>query len=402
MVTVNLILDTRSKKKDGTHPVKLRIVHNRKTYHLSLGYSVTAKEWDDTAQKIKSNCKRFSNITRINALLHRDKQQALDLFARLQDEGRLDTLSFTEIKAMLANKETEVMTLAFGEEIIAQLRQAGKHGNARVYDTMLRSVRTFARDKDFPLKQISYRWLKKYEAWYLSRGNSLNGLGVSLRTLRALFNRAIKQKRIASDYYPFRDYQIKKESTRKRALKEDQLKALLQFESQTDRQQRAKDYFFISFYLMGASFSDLAFLRVSNIQHGRIVYKRRKTGRLHNILITPALQSLLDRYLEGKSGDDFILNVITAEEARKQVVQVRDELRRYNRTLKEIGALCGLATPLTSYVARHTYATIAKYKGVPTAVISEALGHSSEEVTQVYLDSFETEVLDQYHRIIIE
>lgn len=402
MVTVNLILDTRSKKKDGTHPIKLRIVHNRKTHHLSLGYSVAAKEWDDTAQKIKSNCKRFSNITRINALLHRDKQQALDLFARLQDEGRLDTLSSTEIKAMLANKETEVMTLAFGEEIIAQLRQAGKHGNARVYDTMLRSVRSFAKDKDFPLKQISYRWLKKYEAWYLSRGNSLNGLGVSLRTLRALFNRAIKQKLIASDYYPFRDFQIKKESTRKRALKEAELKTLLQFEPKTDRQQRAKDYFFISFYLMGASFSDLAFLRVSNIQNGRIVYKRRKTGRLHNIMITPALQSLLDRYLQGKSGDDFILNVITTTEARKQVVQVRDELRRYNRTLKEIGKLCGLTTPLTSYVARHSYATIAKYKGVPTAVISEALGHSSEEVTQVYLDSFETEVLDQYHRIIIE
>jgi integrase/recombinase XerD len=93
--------------------------------------------------------------------------------------------------------------LPFGAEIIAELQEAKKFGNARVYDTMLRSVRDFAKGRDFPLKQLTYAWLKKYEAWYLSKGNSANGLSVSLRTLRALYNRAIKQKLISNEYYPF-------------------------------------------------------------------------------------------------------------------------------------------------------------------------------------------------------
>ena len=209
MVSVNIVLDTRTKKKDGTHPLKLRFVHNRQTYHLKLGYSVLKKDWNEKGQQIKTSCKAFKNINRVNASLDKEKKNARDLLAKLQDEGRLVSLSFKEIKSLLSDKETEVMTLAFGREIIAHLREAGNHGNARVYDTMLRSVSSFIKSRDFPMKQITYRWLKKYEAWYLSRGNSINGLSVNLRTLRALFNRAIKQKRISREYYPFNDYSIK-------------------------------------------------------------------------------------------------------------------------------------------------------------------------------------------------
>jgi integrase len=153
---------------------------------------------------------------------------------------------------------------------------------------------------------------------------------------------------------------------------------------------------------MGASFVDIAYLQVKNITSGRIEYKRRKTGRLHSIPISPPLQELLNKYMPGKGREDFILNVIKSQEPARQLVNVRDALRRFNRSLKEIGEVCGIEATLTSYVARHSYATIAKYKGVPTAVISEALGHKSEEVTQVYLDSFDKEVMDKYHNIIIE
>ena len=292
--------------------------------------------------------------------------------------------------------------MAFGEEIIAQLRQAQKHGNARVYENMVQSVRTFTKGKDLPLKQVTYAWLKKYEAWYLSKGNSVNGLSVGLRTLRALFNRAIKQKLLSKEHYPFTDYSIKNERTRKRAISGADLDRLKQFDPKTIRHQRAKDFFFLSFYLMGASFVDVAFLKVKNISAGRIEYKRQKTGRLHSIPISLPLQVLLDKYLSGKGKEDYILNVIKSDDLRRQVINVRDELFRVNKSLKEIGALCGIEATLTSYVARHSYATIAKYKGVPTAIISEALGHTSEGVTQVYLDSFDKEVMDKYHNMIIE
>jgi nucleotidyltransferase/DNA polymerase involved in DNA repair len=155
MISVKIILDTRSKKKDHTNPLKLRIVHNRQTYHLTLGYSVLEKDWDKTGQKVKSSCKTIGNTTRFNALIHKEKQKALDVFTKLQSEGQLETLSFKEIKKRIANKHTDLMTLEFGKEIIAQLRQAQKHGNARVYETMIRSISTFVKDKDFPIKQIT-------------------------------------------------------------------------------------------------------------------------------------------------------------------------------------------------------------------------------------------------------
>ena len=402
MISVKLILDTRSQKTDGTSPLKLRIVHDGQTYHHSLGYAVLPKDWDGKGQKVKSACKTIGNTTRFNALIHKEKQKALDVFTRLDDQGLLDRLSFKEIKERLLQKHSELMTLAYGESIIAQLKETGKHGNARVYDTMIRSLRDYRKGKDFPLKQVSYTWLKRYEAWYLAKGNSLNGMAVNLRTLRALMNRAIKEKRLSKDFYPFDEYKIKQEKTRKRAISRTDIERLKNFEPQTERQRRAKNYFMISFYLMGASFVDIAFLKLKNIIGHRIEYKRRKTGQLHSVPLSQPLQQLLDVYMQGKEKNDYILNVIKSDDVEKQIVNVRDELRRYNRSLKEIGKLCEIEAPLTSYVSRHSYATIAKFKGVPTAIISEALGHSSEEVTQIYLDSFDKAVLDKYHQMVIE
>jgi integrase len=402
MVSANIILDTRYKKRGDVYPLKIRIVHNRKPFDLNLGYSIPLKDWDEKRQKVKSSCNTIDNVTRFNALLSKDKQKVLDILVRLQDEDRLDTLSLAELKSFLGQKHAETMTLAFGVEIIAELKQAQRYGNASVYETLRRSISNFTQGKDIPLKQVTYAWLKKYEAWFLSKGNSTNGLSANMRTLRALYNRAIKQKLIDKSFYPFNDYSIKYERTRKRAITGADLERVKAFLPETARQERAKDYFMLSFYLMGASFVDIALLKVKDIIGRRIEYKRQKTGRLHSVLISPPLQVLLDKYLRGKNKEDFILNVIRSTDTQKQWVNVRDELRRANRALKEIGTACGIESPLTSYVARHSYATIAKYKGVPTAIISEALGHTSEEVTQVYLDSFDKEVLDKYHTLIIE
>jgi integrase len=402
MVSVKIILDKRSKKRNGTSPLKLRIVHNRQTYHIGLGYSVLPKDWDIEGQRVKSSCKTIGNTTRFNALINKEKQRALDTLTRLDVEGLLHRLSFKDIKQHIAQKHAKFTVLTYGEEVITGLKKAHKHGNARVYDMMLRSVKSFVRDKDFPFEQLSYAWLKRYEGWFLAKGNSLNGLSMNLRTLRALFNRAIKEKRVSADYYPFNEYKIKKEATRKRAIAMKDIIKLKEFAPQTLRQTRAKHYFLISFYMMGASFVDIAYLKLKNIFQERVEYKRRKTGRLHSIALSEPLKELFKFYIERKEKDDYILNIIKSDDPEQQLINIRNELRRYNRSLKEIGQLCEIEAPLTSYVARHSYATIAKYKGVPTAVISEALGHTSEEVTQIYLDSFDKEVMDKYHQMVIE
>lgn len=402
MITAKIILDTRTKKKNGTYPLKLRIVHNRQTYHTSLKYSIFEKDWDEAGQKVKSTCKLVENVSRLNAILNKEKQKALEEFSKLQENGQAERLAFAEIKDKIETKGAELKVLAYCQEIIESLVEAHKIGNSKVYTTVFRSIRDYVKDKDFPMKQITYAWLKKYETWYFSKGNSVNGLSVNMRTLRAMFNRAIKEKRISKEFYPFSDYSIKTEKTRKRAIAASDLELIKCYEPQTERQKRAKDYFMMSFYLMGASFVDMAHLKVKDIIGGRIEYKRRKTGRLHSIPISAPLQRLLDKYLENKGQNEYILNVIKSDDPKKQDINIRDEIHRYNRSLKEIAKACGIEATVTSYVSRHSYATIAKYKGVPTAIISEALGHSSEEVTQVYLSSFDKAVMDKYHNLIID
>lgn len=402
MISVKIIQDKRSQKTDGTYPLKLRIVHNRQTYHLALGHSFYSKDWDSVSQQVKSSCKILSNTARFNAQLNKQKQQAWDILLKLQDEGQLDEASFGRIKSLLTKNSMETFVLEYGEELKQEMIQSGRLGNARVYATMLASISDYLNGKDIPLRQINYTILKKYSAWYQGRGNTLNGLAVHLCTLRALINRAIKEKRLTPEHYPFREYKIKHEKTLKRAISSDALTAIKEFNPQTKRQKRAKAFFMFSFYTMGASFVDVVRLKLADIRDGRIYYKRRKTGHLHSIPMSEPLKAIIDDQTKGKTTQDYIFNVVRSDDPSVQAVQIRDELRRYNRTLKEIGELCGLSTPLTSYVSRHTYATIAKRKGVPTAVISEALGHSSEEVTQVYLDSFEQATMDEFHKIVIE
>ncbi|MEM6812703.1 MAG: site-specific integrase, partial [Pseudomonadota bacterium] len=282
-VSVSLQLDKRRAKRDGSYPIKVLVVRDTQPLRIATGYSVEEKHWNPNGQTIKSVCKAYPNVTRVNNLLQKQRSNVSDKITQLQDENKLQRLSLQELKQFLINKQAEAIVLSFGEEIIKELKGAGKLGNARVYDTMLRSVRTYLNRKDRPLKQLTYTWLKKYEVWYLGRGNSINGLSVNMRTLRALFNRAIERNLVSKDYYSFTQYSIKKEATRKRAISREDIEKIKEFQHTTIRQERAKDYFLMSFYLMGASFIDLAFLQMKNIQNNRIEYKRRKTGRLHSI-----------------------------------------------------------------------------------------------------------------------
>lgn len=401
-VSVKIELDRRNTRTDGKHPLKLLVVINRNPIRISLGHSLHPKDWNDKLQSVRASCKDFDNLTRFNNWLQSEKGKTLSKLVKLEESGSLERLSASDIKASLTQKNTEAMTLNFFSSVIAEMEEAKRFGNARVYMTVSRSIATYMKGKDFPLKQITYAWLKKYESWYLSKGNNLNGLSVNIRTLRSLYNMAIKQNKISIEYYPFRDYSIRTEETRKRAISREDLIRVLQFKPVIGWHSRAKDYFLISFYLMGASFVDLAFLKTKNMINGRIEYKRQKTGKLHSIPISKTLQEILDRYLKGKKENDFILGIVKSGDPKKQLIDVRDELKRYNKALKEIGNLCGIESSLSSYVARHSYATNAKKLGVPTAVISEALGHKTEIITQVYLDSFDNDVVDTYHEKIID
>lgn len=412
--SVRTILDKRRKLNDGTYPLKNRIIVDGDYFDVPLKYSIPEKYWlssqsavsKEYGEILKTNAdhKQIGDLKRFNNYLLKKRSEILNALQQLQDDGILETLSLKEIKERINPKNKKLKVLGLAKERIDELKASKHFGNARVYETMMRSLETFLKGVDIVFARINYEFLKNYETWYLSRdNNSYNGLAVNLRTLRALFNHTIKKKLISKDLYPFTEYKIKEEDTRKRAITLEALTQFLDYEPESQALITAQNLFKISFMLMGASFVDLAFLKLKNIRHGRIEFKRRKTGALYSIVVFPQLDEILATYMKGKGVEDYIFDIVRSQDPEKQLAEIKNKLKKYNEALKEVAKLSGISgEDMTSYVSRHTYATVSKKLGVPTSVIKEELGHTTEETTQIYLDSFGNEVIDEYHGIVIE
>lgn len=159
--------------------------------------------------------------------------------------------------------------------------------------------------------------------------------------------------------------------------------------------------FLLSFYLMGVSFIDLAFLKVGNLVDGRVQYKRKKTAKFYDVKISDNAHDLLDYYLDGKQSQDYIFPIIKRTRLIEQFKDIQWALKRYNQRLKEIAQLAGIEENLTSYVSRHTFASIANNMEIPVTAISQMLGHTNLSTTQVYLASLRRDVIDEYGERVI-
>ena len=204
------------------------------------------------------------------------------------------------------------------------------------------------------------------------------------------------------DFYPFSGYKIKVSKTRKRAVRRDVIKLIEDLElPEGSKLWHTRIFFLFSFYTMGMNFADMARLKLENINDGRIDYTRQKTRKKYSIKINASIQEIIDQYIEKKEPAEYVFPIILRHGNKSQEFKdVSEKRRKYNQYLKDIAILIGIETNLTSYVARHSWATIAKHKGVPIAAISEGMGHEDVKTTEVYLDSFDSEVLDGYNEQI--
>jgi len=229
-----------------------------------------------------------------------------------------------------------------------------------------------------------------------------NGLSVYMRTMRAIFNRAVKAGVAEKDAYPFDNYSIKSKPTKKRAIGPDAIQKIVELKyDKGDILFETRNIFLLSFYLMGAPYVDLAHLKVKNIIDGRVQYKRQKTGKFHDIKITENLKPILDIFTEGKMPDEYILPVIKRTELAEQYKDIMWARKRYNKRLKDLAEAAGIKENLTSYVSRHSFASIANNMAVPLTAISEMLGHQKISTTQVYLAGLQKEIIDDYNERII-
>ena len=392
--SIKSILYTHKTLSNGKHPIILQIIKDRKVKRISLGYAATKDEWD-----FKNNRpgKKYQYKTELEAVIKK-KEAAFSKQALALD---LETENFTAdtlVNNVKRKKNYSTVTKYF-DEVIAQMKKANQIGNAEVYTLCRNIVKTFAKNVDLRFNQIDHTWLCKFEADCCERGCKESTISNYLRTLRALFNRAIKEKLITPDTYPFKDYRIGKlnTATQKRALRLEQIESIEKLELEPEsRLLQSKIIFLFSFYTMGTNIADMANLTWDSVKDKRLKYQRAKTSKLYNVFLSDKAINILEYYKAFKT-DKYIFPIYS-EEAHVTAQQRNNRLhkvtRQTNDDLREIAEKCKIDENLTTYVARHSAATILKRKGVSTSVISELLGHESEGVTQTYLDSFESQVLD--------
>ncbi|MCD4664245.1 MAG: tyrosine-type recombinase/integrase, partial [Bacteroidales bacterium] len=198
--------------------------------------------------------------------------------------------------------------------------------------------------------------------------------------------------------YPFEKYKIKREKTVHRALTKKEVKRIRDLEFEDIYMKLAQNLFMFSFYTRGMSFIDIAYLQVKNLHNDRLQYRRAKTGQMFTIKLTTEAKDIVHKYADLSKKDNYLFTIVQHEE--KKFTEYKNAMRLTNKKLKEIGELAECSIPVTTYVARHSWATIAKRGGISTTVISEGLGHATEHITQVYLDGFENSVLDDANDLI--
>jgi site-specific recombinase XerD len=400
---VVLALDTRRKKQDGTYSLILRIVHHRESTQITLGVSLAEKDWDDKRRVVKPSYKGTESVTRLNNRIQKKKSDALDIIGKLDEQNTLDSFTVIQLKELIEKKSSSKSFFSLGEEMMEEMLKANRIGNARSFKSSLGVLNKFCNNKDLTFQQFNYDLLVKFETAHLAKGNSLNGLAAYMRTYRAIYNEAIKKKLVDKELYPFTDYTIKTVKTRKRAIRMDVLKRIVDLKLEPKHPlYHSRNYFLISFYMRGMPFADLAELKMSDLVDGRIYYDRQKTGKPYDIKITPEIKKMLALYTKGKSKTDHIFPIIKRKELEDQYKDVMWARKRYNKKLKKIAELCKIDQNLTSYVSRHSFATQAKNLGIGVAAISDLMGHGDIKTTEIYLDSLPNDLLDKFHEQIIK
>lgn len=294
------------------------------------------------------------------------------------------------------NKFTDFLDTLLGDMFLQ-----GRAGTADSYLATYRSVLAFSGKRFITLEEVFCKtFLFHYQDYLRVKGCCYNTISSYMRVLRAIRNKAEKRKLIVTDADLFDNLCTGSEPTCKRAISGETI-LMLNDADLSDHPHLAvsRDMFMLSFYFQGISFIDLAHLQKCDLKGGYITYHRRKTGGQIRVEVLPPAQELLTRYLNRDETSPYLLSLLD-HRSEHPTRQYRSVLRKYNRHLKSLAEILGIEENLTSYVARHSWATAAYHIGVPASVISQAMGHHSEGVTQIYLASFDNETLSYANKMV--
>lgn len=403
--TIRVLLFKSKTLANGEHPLMLCVTKDGKRKYVAIGLSCHPDLWNFQKNEPKRNHpQRLEFETIIRKRIAEVQDKALDM--------KMTDKEFTpeSLVMMVQKPKGNGDTFAFFDEVIDQQIQQKKIGNAKVYRDTKRVLQAYlGKRKSIQLTDIDHGFLNRLESHFRSKDMADTTISLYFRTLRAVLNKARQERMIPPGHYPFAEFKVSKfdTRTRKRAItKEDVRKIEAVDVSNNLKVQLAKDIFLFSYYCQGINLTDIAYLRWNNIIQDRLLYQRAKTGKDFNLKLLEPAKRILESYrpFSGNLATNFIFPIL--DQGRHTTpIQIDNRIHKLtgqiNRGLKEIARQAGIEVPLTTYVARHTYATVLKTSGVSIAVISEALGHNSEAITQTYLKSFENEVIEAANEFLL-
>jgi integrase/recombinase XerD len=404
MASTKVLLRKSKLLKNGEHPIVLRIIKDRKVKFIFTGLSCPEKLWDYRENKPS---KKHPNKFELDLFISKKISESQKVILNLENDQK--DYSAELIKKQYKSYSRKITVFKFIDEIVADLIKANKIGNASAYKDCKRALSRFRNERDLNFSDIDVSFLKKFERSFSERNVTGNSISVYMRSLRAVFNKAIQEGYCKKDLYPFNEYKISKlnTDTSKRALTKEQMQKLIGLEIKpADPLYDAQQLFIFSYYTRGMNFTDMAMLKWSDITNGRIIYVRAKTGKTYNLSILEPAKVILKHYKKftNRKKDDYVFPLLNKNiHLKPEQIDYRTEKmnKKINKDLKVIASMAKIDFNLTTYVARHSYATIMKRAGISTSVISESLGHDTEKTTQIYLDSFENLVLDEANKAIL-
>ena len=389
MITIKVkFRESTIKKKKGT--IYYLLTGNKECREITTPYKIHLHEWDDKRSLIaisNAEYQRRHELQLIENSIIRDISHLQNILA---NENNMDAI----IKHFKKIQDESLLSV-FSSSVANDLYIKNQSRTAKSYMASVRSFLRFRNGIDISFEELNSQLILDYERYLKKQLVCNNTISFYMRNLRAIYNRAVEES-YTEQRHPFKKVFVGNDKTSKRAIDEEVISRLKTLDlSSKPRLALSRDMFMFSFYARGMAFIDLAYLTKENIQGEYIVYQRHKTGQKLSIKLEPCLKAIIEKYSHHSNGA-FLLPVLSESGQNYD-----SALRLHNIHLKKISCFMGLPKPLTSYVARHSWATLAKKKGISMQIISEGMGHNSEKTTRIYLSSLDRSVIDDANAKLI-
>lgn len=400
MTTIKLkFRASAASESEGT--LYYQVIHKRIVKWISTGYRIGQNEWDAKAGTLLIPSRRECNpqLSLMKAALDWELKQRKEVLCKLKNENK--DFSLNELCEAFSRLPPCQTVFAFLREQISRQKRMERFGTAKTYTGTYRRFKEFRENMDLTFDELTQDMIEEYEAWLTNRNLKQNTIRFYLRTLNTLLHMAEGKGLLSDGKKLFCRVRLAYVITAKRAAAENEIRAIQKLSLPANSITAfARDIFMFSFYMRGMPFVDIAFLKKSSLKNGMLSYCRKKTNQQLVVAWEREQQEIVERYAQQTEGLPYLLPIIRGKNGT-EYRQYQRVLENVNRALKKVGEMIGLKMPLTTYVARHSWASIARDMNIPLPIISEGMGHQSYKTTQVYIDSIDTSKVNAANREII-